>query len=64
MNRHDAGSCPYELAHGVQFRKIEDDLVEVRDRVARLETALGRGLLLLTANLACVAVGLARQIVS
>ena len=44
--------CRYEMAYAVQFQYLREDLCEVKDRVKRLELTLGRGVLLLLANLA------------
>lgn len=43
--------CRYEMAYSVQFQHLREDLGEVKDRVKRLELTLGRGVLLLLANL-------------
>lgn len=56
-------TCPYEMAHEVQFRKVEENLEDLRQRVARLETVLARGVMLLIANLACVIGSLAQQLI-
>ncbi len=55
-------TCPYEMAYDVQFRNLEMDLSELKERVRRLETTLARGVMLLVANLACVIVTLAQML--
>ena len=54
--------CPYERAYEVQFRNVEADLLELKERVRRLEVTLARGVMLLVANLACVVAALAEQL--
>lgn len=54
--------CPYEMAYDVQFRKLEENLDDLRERVRRLETVLARGVLLLIANLIGVAGSLTQQL--
>ncbi len=56
------GRCPFELANGVQFRALADEIGELKTRVGRLETTLARGVGLLIANLACVIATLAQQL--
>lgn len=56
------GRCPYELANGVQFRAVAEQMAELRARVGRLEVTLGRGVALLIANLVCVVATLAQQL--
>ena len=53
--------CRYELAYSLQFGNLKEDLCELKDRVGRLESTLGRGVMLLVANLIGVAIMLARQ---
>ena len=55
--------CRYEMAYAVQFQHLRDDLGEVKDRVMRLELTLGRGVLLLLANLAGMVMMLIQRIV-
>jgi len=55
-------TCPYEMAYEVQFRSLESDLTELKERVCRLEVTLARGVMLLVANLACVVVMLGQQL--
>jgi hypothetical protein len=55
-------SCPYEMAYKVEFRNLRADLGELKNRVGRLETTLGRGILLLVANLMGVVMVLMRQL--
>lgn len=52
-------SCPHGRAHEVEYRVLTDSLTELRDRVARVESALVRGVMLLVANLAGVFLSLA-----
>ncbi len=58
----ECSPCPYEMAYDVQFRKVEENLEDMRQRVRRLETVLARGVMLLIANLACVVGTLAQQL--
>lgn len=55
-------NCRYALANDARFEAIREDLRDLKARVARLETTLARGVLLLVANLAGVAMSLAQQI--
>ena len=57
-------TCPYEMAYDVQFRHLIDDLGDLKNRVQRLETTLGRGVMLLVANLVSVIMVLAQQVLS
>ena len=52
-------SCPHERVHNVEYRLLTQNLDDLRMRVARVESTLGRGILLLVANLAGVAVSIA-----
>ena len=54
--------CPYEMAYEVQFQNVTGDLDELKERVKCLETTLARGVTLLVANLAGVALMLAQQL--
>ena len=47
-------SCPMERVHQVEYRTLTGKLGDVNRRVERLEAQLGRGILLLVANLAGV----------
>ncbi len=58
----DCDTCPYEMAYDVQFRGLTEDLNELKNRVARLETTLARGMLLLVANLAGVVMMLVQEL--
>jgi hypothetical protein len=51
------------MAYDVQFQNLTGDLEELKDRVRRLEQTLARGVMLLVANLAGVALMLAQQLV-
>lgn len=54
--------CAYERVATVEFRNLNADLVELRDRVASVEAAMTRGMHLLIANLAGVVVMLVQQL--
>ncbi|MFM1920470.1 MAG: hypothetical protein RLZZ303_2104 [Candidatus Hydrogenedentota bacterium] len=54
--------CAYERVAAVEFRNLNADLLELRERVARVEAAMTRGMHLLVANLAGVVVMLAQQL--
>lgn len=56
--------CPYEPLHALQMTNVREDLRDVRERVTRLEGTLGRGVLLLVANLIAVTITLAQQLLS
>lgn len=55
-------SCPHERVHKVEYRLLTQNLNELKMRVARVESMLGRGILLLMANLAGVAMSLASSL--
>lgn len=61
--RDECGSCPYEMAYGVQFKNLTGEIEEVKQRVRGLETTLSRGVMLLVANLVGVALTLMREVV-
>ena len=44
-----------------EFRLLESKLMDLKDRVVRLESTMARGILLLVANLAGVVMSLAQQ---
>ena len=44
-----------------EFRLLDSRLMDLKDRVVRLETTMARGVLLLVANLAGVVMSLAQQ---
>ncbi len=54
--------CAYERVAAVEFRSLNADIEEVRDRVERLEAVLSRGINLLIANLVGVVLMLAQQV--
>jgi hypothetical protein len=54
--------CAYERVAAVEFRNLNADIEEVRDRVERLEAVLSRGINLLIANLVGVLLMLAQQV--
>ena len=47
--------------YDAEFRLLESKLMDVKDRVVRLESTMARGILLLVANLAGVLMSLAQQ---
>ena len=47
--------------YAAEFRLLESKLMDLKDRVVRLESTMGRGILLLVANLAGVVMSLAQQ---
>lgn len=54
--------CRYEMAYSVQFANLGEDMRELKSRVERLETTLGRGVMLLVANLVGVVMMLVQQL--
>lgn len=56
-------SCPMERVHQVEYRLLSGQYEDIKVRVARLETQLARGILLLVANLAGVVTTLARAMI-
>ena len=54
--------CGYERLFDLQLGNLAGDVAEVKERVGRLETVLARGVLLLVANLAGIAMMLAQQL--
>ncbi|GMU91691.1 MAG: hypothetical protein AMXMBFR4_07490 [Candidatus Hydrogenedentota bacterium] len=57
---HEA--CVCGRVFEVQAANLAEDLRELKQRVEKLETTLGRGVMLLLANLAGVVVTLAQQL--
>ncbi len=57
-DRDSCETCPHERVHRVEYQLLTENLNEVKARVARVETTLGRGVLLLVANLMGVAMSL------
>lgn len=55
--------CSMEKVHRVEYRLLSGKLGDMDRRVERLETQLGRGILLLVANLAGVATTLAHGVI-
>ena len=55
---------PVETLRDWQLGQLNQELRELRDRVGRLETTLGRGVLLLIGNLAAVITSLVHQVVN
>lgn len=60
----DCERCAYRHAYEVQMNGVNDDLRELKQRVARLETTLARGVMLLVANLTAVIVSLVQQLMN
>ncbi len=60
--RNEKDCCRYEMAYSVQFQHMREALDEVKERVGRLESTLGRGVLLLVANLVGVVLMLAERL--
>lgn len=58
----DAARCAFERAAEVEFRALSESVLELKSRMTRLEETLGRGIALLVANLAGMAVMLAGQL--
>jgi len=56
-------ACPNERLHSQQYRRLREDLGEVRRRVNGLEATLARGIFLLVANLLGVIVTLGRELI-
>ena len=56
-------SCSRERVQEVEYRVLSESLKEVKDRVSRVEVALGRGVLLLMANLVGMVISLAEGFV-
>ena len=53
-------TCPQREVHEVQFRLLEGQLKDLKERVAKLESTMARGILLLVANLVGVVMTLAQ----
>jgi hypothetical protein len=51
-----AEACARQLACDVEFRHLAEHIAEMKQRIARLEQTLNRGVLLLVANLVAVIV--------
>ena len=47
--------------YDAEFRLLDSKLMDLKDRVVRLESTMARGILLLVANLAGVVMSLAQQ---
>ncbi len=47
--------------YDAEFRLLDSKLLDLKDRVVRLESTMARGILLLVANLAGVVMSLAQQ---
>ncbi len=47
--------------YDAEFRLLESKMMDLKDRVTRLETTMSRGVMLLVANLAGVVMSLAQQ---
>ncbi len=55
------GASLQREVYDAEFRLLESKLLDVKDRVVRLESTMARGILLLVANLAGVVMSLAQQ---
>jgi hypothetical protein len=55
--------CAFEKAAAVEFRNLGESMREMKERIARLEQALGRGAALLLANLAGMVIMLAGRLI-
>ncbi len=60
MAESSGGNLQREV-YDAEFRLLESKLMDLKDRVVRLETTMARGVLLLVANLAGVVMSLAQQ---
>ena len=60
--KEEPETCRYEMAYSLQFQNLREDLVELKERVRRLETTLSRGVTLLVANLAGMVMMLAQEV--
>ena len=63
MEKNGCG-CPFEPLYSLQVENVREDLRDVKERVTRLEGTLGRGVLLLVANLIGVSITLAQQLLA
>jgi len=55
--------CPLDAVYAIRFGSLQEDLAELKARVAKLETTLMRGVLLLIANLLGVIAMLAHALI-
>ncbi len=63
MNKEQcAGACAFERAAQVEFRNLSGAVSELKERMTRLEQTLARGVALLVANLAGMAIMLAGRL--
>ena len=62
VSREDDMVQLYHRVYEVQFQSFREDVKELKARAQRLEQTLGRGVLLLIANLAGMAVSLWQQL--
>lgn len=58
---NECANCPQRKVHEVEFRMLDGKLGDLKERVARVETVLGRGIVLLVANLAAAVATMAQQ---
>lgn len=56
-------NCPMKHVRKLEHEMLASQLDDVKGRVTRLETQIGRGILLLVANLAGVATTLAHALI-
>ena len=56
-----SGASVQREVYDAEFRLLDSKLMDVKDRVVRLESTMARGILLLVANLAGVVMSLAQQ---
>ncbi len=61
MNR-DEPACAYHLALEAELRGLTNGLEELKGRVRGIEATVGRGVMLLVANLVGVAMTLLQQV--
>ena len=61
VDEHHECSC--RKAYEIQLGNLREDVMEVKERVQRLETTLARGVMLLIANLTAVTISLAQQLI-
>lgn len=60
---HENDPDHIQQIHKLEYRHLSTQVDDVKDRVTRLEVQLGRGILLLVANLAGVATTLAHALI-
>jgi len=60
----ECDECPSREVYDVEFRLIDGKLLDLKERVEKVEATLIRGLMLLVANLVGVAMSLAQQLLN